>query len=128
MVSEIEELKQRVFHQSEKIKELNDKHHAADLTLVGITKTLEMINSSQIQLKDSIKDESNKNEAVTTGVYNRFRSMDSELKGSFKERDDKIVNLQLDSAKLNTRQLVYASVIFTVVTVIAQLLIPVMKK
>lgn len=106
----ITSLETKVFAQEDTITELRNQHHEFDIKLVKITSELTRNNELQTVLEGQV-----------TSIYDRLFLMDSELKISFEKRDLRIVDLQIESAKVNTRQLVYASVAFTVITVLIQI-------
>lgn len=120
---ELKELNDKVFKQDDVIKGLSDKQHELELKLCEFLGTLNKVDESQIKLNNHITKHIDKEEAAVIAVHERINLMDTELKESFKTRDDKIVELQIESAKVNTRQLIYASIAFTVITIVIQIII-----
>ncbi len=99
----------RIFTQ---VNNLEEKHHELELQLCAVTGTLKRV-------EDHINDEEN----VVKNIYDRINKMDNELKDSFKSRDDKIVDLRIEFAKMNTKLLVYAGVIFFIISMTTQFFI-----
>jgi hypothetical protein len=117
----IKSLEAAVFRQDEAITELREQNHKFDLDLCKMSGTLSKVDNSQTELKETVNKYMDKDETTINGIFNLIRSMDAELKNSFKIRDEKIVQLQIDSAKVNTKQLIYGGVIFTVITATIQI-------
>lgn len=113
----IASLQKIVFKQDEMIQTLTEKSHEFDIELTKILGALKGVNSSYHRLDVQLTKYINEGREATKEIYKRFDSFDNELKESFKERDKEIVDLRIDSAKVNTRQLIYATVAFTVITI-----------
>lgn len=109
-------LENKVFKQDEIIQALTDKNHEFDIELTKILGALKGVNSSYSRLDEQLKE-------TTKEIYHRFDSFDIELKESFKERDKKIIDLRIESAKVNTKLIIYAGAVFTVISVVTQILI-----
>lgn len=78
----IASLETQVFNQGSAITELRKQTHESELQSVKMTSTLEKIDESQVKLGKQLK------------------TMDTELKTSFKERDEVVTNLRIGYAKL----------------------------
>ena len=119
----LKELQDKIFKQDETITDLGEKHHELELKLCKVIGTLTKIDESQVKLNNQIIKHIDEEAAAVIAVHNRINLMDSELKESFKTRDEKIVDLQIESAKVNTRQLIYATIAFTIITGVSQIII-----
>lgn len=112
-------IERTIFLQEDKIKELS---HKVDLELAAALSSLKNVIKSHSHLNARLEKHLDKDEEITKEIYRRFDSLDEELKDSFEKRDDKIVDLQIDSAKVNTKQLIYASVAFTAINIVILIL------
>lgn len=110
-------LEHKIFKQDEIIQSLTEKSHNFDIEQTKILGELKGINSSYHRLDVQLIKYMDEGRAATQKIYKRFDKFDDELKDSFKERDDDIVDLRIESAKVNTRQLIYASIMFTMITI-----------
>lgn len=110
-------LEKTVFKQDEQIQVLNEKSHEFDIELTKVMGVLKGVTSSYHRLDVQLVRYMDEGREATQKIYKRFDSFDDELKESFKERDKEIVDLRIDSAKVNTKQLIYASIIFTGITI-----------
>ena len=105
-----------VFKQDKLIQDLNERCHQFDIELTKVLSALKNINSSYSRLDVQLKE-------TTKEIYKRFDSFDNELKGSLEKRDKKIVDLRIDAAKVNTRLVIYAGLVFFVISTITQIVI-----
>lgn len=121
-VEKIASLETRVFKQDDTIEDMTQKQHEFELMLCDLKGTLSRVDDSQIELKDQFKEYVNEERDSVTGVYKYLRSMDAELKKSFKERDEKITDLRIEFAKVNTKMLIYAGIVFSLASVVIQYL------
>ena len=103
-------LEKLIAEQQRELKKMGDRSHEFDIELTKVTEALKNVSQLDHRLTET-----------TRGIYKRFDTLDGELKDSFEKRDQKIVDLQIDNAKVNTRQLIYASVSFTVITIMVQI-------
>lgn len=122
----IASLETTVFKQEDTIEDMTQKQHEFELMLCDLKGTLSRVDDSQIELKDQFKEYANEERDSVKGVYKYLRSMDAELKKSFKERDEKITNLRIEFAKVNAKMLVYAGIVFTIASAFIQYLMEIM--
>ena len=109
-------LEKTVFKQDELLQSLSEKSHEFDIELTKVMGVLKGVTSSYHRLDVQLTRYMDEGREATQKIYKRFDSFDNELKASFKERDKEIVDLKIDSAKVNTKQLIYASIMFTIIT------------
>ncbi len=102
MSTELKTLEKKVFNQDNTITELREQNHKFELQLCEMVGTLTRVNESQIKFGKQLN------------------VMDTELKKSFKERDDEITKLRIGQAKI----FAYAVAVFTVISVAVQMILP----
>lgn len=110
---DIASLKTMVGEHGKEIDLLRDKTYSVSNAVTTLSATLVRMEKNHEVMVERLQHHMDHEEAAFGKLYERLKIMDNELKGSFKERDDKIHELD----KTQVRLLAFATIVFGAVTI-----------
>lgn len=85
---------------TEELHKLRERGHDLSNVVATIDACVRSIEKTHLESSDRFIRHMDKEEAAFSSMYERLKSMDDELKAAFKQRDDKISNLDKAQVKL----------------------------